>query len=288
MKLDCAPKALPSGRSPKKLKLAAVAAALVVLCTSTVALAQQPPAAKKDDKKDEKKDDKKSGASVSVGASATTTPAPAAEKKDEEKETTKELDGKRAVYLGLEFGFTRPDFGAFSDSTSLDRTGANGWLYGFGGGVRLDHLRIGARFRGLDTTEFTLWELMAEIGWGFGLRPVSPAIFLHAGYVFDIGLERSTMAKSLPQGNVLAPDVDVKGLVVGVEGSFAYYLSKTLRVGPFIGFDLLVVSRQKADVPQSIFPISEETRQQPLFAESGSGLGYTLNIGMRGAFDVAF
>lgn len=279
------------------LKLAAVAAALVVgVSVPSVALAQQPPAAqppaaqpKKDDKKDEKKDDKKDdkkGATVTAG---TSTPATPDEKKDdEEREGTKELDGKRAVYVSFDVGYTRPDFGGFTDDTGLDKTSANGFLYAFGAGVRFNHLRFGARFRGLDTTEYTFWQLMAEVGWGFGLRPISPVIMLHAGYTFDIGIERSAMAKQLPQGNVLPPDVDVKGFVVGVEASFGYYLAKLLRVGPFIGFDLLAVSRQKADLPQSIFPISEETRNNALFKDSGSGLGYTLNIGMRGAFDVAF
>lgn len=276
------------------LKLAAGAAALALgVSVPSVAFAQQPPAAQPPAaqppaKKDEHKDDKKGSASVSVGTPASTPATPDEKKDDEEREGTKELDGKKAVYISLDLAFTRPDFGGFNDNTNLDKTGANGVLYGFGAGVRLNHLRLGARFRGLDTTEFTFWQLMAEVGWGFGLRPVSPAIYLHAGYTFDIGIERSAMASQLPQGNVLPPDVDVKGLVVGAEVNFAYYLAKLVRVGPFIGFDLLAVSRQKADLPQSIFPINEETRNNPLFKDSGSGLGYTLNIGMRGAFDVAF
>jgi hypothetical protein len=117
---------------------------------------------------------------------------------------------------------------------------------------------------------------------------VAPALFLHAGYVFDVGVERGAMASSLPKGNVLTPNVDLQGVVVGGELVASYWFTNFLRLGPFLGFDATFLHRAQVGLPQSLFAISDETRQKPLFSESGSGLGYVLSIGLRGTGDIAF
>ncbi len=208
------------------------------------------------------------------------TPAPAAKESQDED--------PRAIYISADIGFTRPDIGGISDSTGFDKTAANGVLAGIGIGYRYKDLRIGARFRDSSTTQFSLWSLMGEIGYGLPFRPVSPILFVHAGYMFDVGVERSAFASSLPKGNVLTPNVDLDGLVLGGELSAAYWLTKFLRIGPFIGVDFTFLHRAQAAPPQSIVPLGPETTSNKLFGDSGNGLGYVLSIGLRGTGDISF
>jgi hypothetical protein len=274
--------------------IAVVAALALFTASNAFAQGTGTTAPKKDDKaaaqpKTDK--DKKPPAAPATGDSKKA----AGEKKSDQEtanaedgEHLKELDSDRAIYVAFDLGLNRTDLGGFSDDLGFDKTGANGGLYGLGAGLRLKHLRFGARFRGISTTEFTIWEAMAEVGYGLGWRPLSPSIWLHAGYLFDTGIERGAIANQLPQGNVLAPDVDINGLVVGTELNFAYYITQFLRVGPFAGFDVLFIDRKQAPLPQSVFPLPPETRQNPLFSDTGSGIGWTVHLGLRGAFDVVF
>lgn len=217
--------------------------------------------------------------------STTTAPAeptPPAESAD------KGVEDPRAVYLSADFGFARPDLGAFKDNLAFDKTAANGTLAGIGIGYRHKALRIGARFRDTTTTEFSLWSLMGEVGIGLPFRPLTPIIMLHAGYMFDAGVERAVIQSSLPNGNVLTPNIDLDGLVLGIEANAAYSVTKFFRVGPFAGFDMTFLHRAQPRPPQSLFPLTDETRNNALFGDSGSGIGYIINLGIRVTGDVAF
>jgi hypothetical protein len=277
---------------------ALVCRASLVLAAAAVTLAYELPAraqstgtaAPKDDpkkvegkkdegKKDEGKKDEGKKAAPAKGAAAATEP-PAEAKPDEES--------RRAVTLSVDIGFTRPDIGAIKDNLGFDKKAANGVLAGIGVGYRYRELRLGARFRDASTTEFTLWSVMGEVGVGLPLRPVSPIFMAHAGYMFDTGVQRAVIASKLPQGNVLTPFVDLSGLVVGGELLASYWVTKFLRVAPFLGFDLTFLHRAQVATPQSLFPVPAATRNNALFGDSGSGVGYTLNIGLRGTADIGF
>jgi hypothetical protein len=208
-----------------------------------------------------------------------------AEKTDAEKE---EVESSRAVYVSGNIAFARVDLGGITDDTSFDRTSANGLLYGFSAGLRYKDLRIGGRWRVHSTTEFDMWSIGGELGYGLKLRPLSPVFTASVGYVWDQKIERGVFSSSLPSGTVLAPDVDMNGLLVGLDICASYWLSSFLRIGPFLGTDFMFLSRQQAALPSSIFPISDEFKNKPLYTESGSSIAYTLNIGLRGAFDVGF
>ena len=204
------------------------------------------------------------------------------DKDKEEKEST------RAVYVSGNIAFARVDLGGISDNTSFDKPAANGLLYGFSAGLRFHDLRVGAKWRVHSTTEFDMWSLGGEIGYGLHMRPLSPVFTATVAYVWDQKIERGVFSSSLPNGTVLAPDVDVNGLLVGLDVCASYWLSSFLRVGPFIGTDFMFLSRNQAPLPGSIFPISDEFKNKPLYTESGSSIAYTLNIGLRGAFDIGF
>jgi hypothetical protein len=270
--------------------VAAVAAATATTLAfepSAHAQGTTTPAPKKDDPK---KGDAKPAAGAPAPAAPPTTQADgakAATTKPAEPELT-EADGTRAIYLSADIGFTRADVGGFSDNTGFDKTSANGVLAGIGVGYRYKDFRIGGRFRDAATTEFSLWSLMGEIGYGLKFRPVSPTFFLRAGYMFDVGVERAVIGSSLPKGNIQTPDVDLNGLVLGAEVGASYWITKILRVGPFIGLDLTFLHRSMVKAPQSLFPLPDETRANPLYSGNGSGVGYMVNFGLRGTGDISF
>lgn len=230
------------------------------------------------------------GTPASNAPGAATTP-PAATQKPEEKAPEPEKEDKEdvnAIYISGDIGFTRTDIGGFSDSTGLDKTGANGLLAGLGLGYRRSAFRFGLRFRDHNTTEYALWALMGEIGYAFPMRPVSPGFYVHVGYMFDNSVDRGSFEKKLPVGNFLTPDVDLNGVVVGGEVVASYHLGHVARVGPFLGFDVMVLHRPRPGLPQTLFQLPTEVANNALFGEAGNGLGYALNIGIRFTGDIGF
>ena len=212
--------------------------------------------------------------------------------KHAEEEKEKELDlskeSPRAVYFSGDVGVTRSDLGGISDNTGFDRTVANGLMYGLSTGLRLRDLRLGVRWRVYDTTEFALWTFALSAGYGLPLRPVSPVFSAHVGYVFDQDIQSALFQKSIAPGTVLPPDVDVKGLLAGIDINASYWVTRFVRLGVFIGADLMFLNRSKVAVPYSIFGTPAEYSSLPLYSDSGSAIGLNINAGLRGAFDIAF
>lgn len=238
-------------------------------------------------KPDAKKEPAKPAPEVKTEAQAARKDAPvdAAPKDEGEKE---EKEANRAVFVSGDLAFARVDLGGISDNLSFDKPSANGLLYGLAAGLRLKDIRIGGRWRVHSTTEFDMWSVGGSIGYGLPIRPLSPVFTAIVGYVWDQKIERGVFSGSLPPGTVLAPDVDVNGLLVGLDLNASYWVSHFLRLGAFIGTDFMFLSRQQAQLPASIFPIPDDFKNKPLYTDSGSSIAYTLNIGLRGAFDVGF
>jgi hypothetical protein len=279
---------------------AAVVAALVATAVAPAAFAQQTPAKKADDKKaddkkaDEKDKKKKDAADKDKKAEkkATTEQDEKVEDKKPEAAPADEApkEAKRAVYLLLDGGLLHADLGGLSNSLSIDKTASNGESYSLGGGVRFDQLRVGAKFHGFSTTEYQFWSVMAQVGYGLKMRPFEPVFLAHVGYVWSVELERAAIATSLPPGNFLAPEVDTNGAIVGIEALGAYWINEIVRLGPFIGADLLFLNRKQAALPTSVLPgqLPDDIKAKPLYNESGSGVGYVITLGIRGALDLAF
>ena len=145
------------------------------------------------------------------------------------------------------------------------RPAANGILAGIGIGYRFKELRIGARFRDSSTTEFSLWSLMGEIGYGLPFRPVSPVLFVHAGYMFDTGVERAVDRQSRFRGATSSRrNVELDGLVVGGElRRRAVWLTKFLRIGPFIGVDFTWLHRSQVEPAAVDRPAHRRDEEQP-------------------------
>lgn len=256
-----------------------------------VALAQQTTQNKTDTKKTDKdKTDAEKKASEDQKKNEAQGTSSAAVTKPEEKPKESPLDeeAKRAVFISGDIAFTRVDLGGISNNLSFDRTAANGLLYGFAGGLRFHDLRVGARWRVQETTEFNMWSVAGTLGYGLPLRPLEPIFSVNVGYVWDQKIERGAFSSSMPPGTVLPPDVSLKGLLLGLDINAAYWVTKFIRLGAFIGSDFMFLKRAQSALPSSIFPISDEFKAKPLYADTGSSIAYTINIGLRGAFDIGF
>ncbi len=213
---------------------------------------------------------------------------PPAQPAPEPKTFDDTVESKKAIYISGDIAFTRSMLGAVSNDLGLDRTGSNGVLYGIAGGLRLEDWRFGARWRVHDTTEFTLWSVAASVGYGLPWRPLSPIFSAHLGYVFDQSVQAGAFRSSLPVGNVLPPNVDLRGAILGVDANASYWLTKFLRLGAFVGIDAMYLHRSQVGQPQSLFGPTPELAQNPLYAGTGSGVGLNVNAGLRGAFDIGF
>lgn len=197
-----------------------------------------------------------------------------------------DAEASRAVFFSADLAFTRSDLGLLVDDLSFNRTGANGTMYGVSGGYRTNKVSFGLRWRVYDTTEFDLWSFAVSVGYTLPIRPLSPILSAHLGYVFDQRIERPLFASSLPPGNIIPPNVDVKGALLGVDVDAAYWLTSFLRVGPFAGADLMFLRRAKAPRAASLFGPTPEFDALPLYTETGTSLGLNVNLGLRGAFDI--
>jgi len=194
-------------------------------------------------------------------------------------------ESARALYLSGDIAFTRSDLGLLHDRLDFDRTGANGELYGLSAGVRLHQWRFGVRWRIYDTTQFTLWSFALQAGYALEMKPVTPIFSAHLGYVFDERIEGSLFKSKLPDGNFIVPDVDVKGMLLGVDANAAYAVTRWFRLGAFVGADAMLLFRNHAPAPQSIYgPV--DTTGDPLYSRAGNSIGLDLNAGFRGSFDI--
>jgi hypothetical protein len=246
----------------------------------------QPKAPVKDRNDDRKEREEKERAAAAEQPAPSAAPSAAPARPDAPAEFG-EVEAKKAVYFSGDIAFTRSDLGVVND-LGFDRTVANGFLYGLSTGLRLSDLRVGVRWRVYDTTEFILWNFSLSAGYGLPIRPVSPIFSAHVGYVFDQMLEPALFRSSLPDGTLLPPNVDVKGLLAGIDVNASYWVTKFLRLGAFIGADVMFLSRARAAIPRTLSGGAPEVAGNALYADSGSGLGLNFNLGLRGAFDIGF
>jgi hypothetical protein len=101
-----------------------------------------------------------------------------------------------------------------------------------------------------------------------------------------VGFDRAVIQSALPPLNTLTPDVSVKGALVGLDAAALYWVGKNFGIGPFLGADLAYYSREQVSLPQTLLTLPADIKTNPLYTDSGSGLGYAVNIGIRGALDL--
>ena len=248
---------------------------------------QEEAAKKEQEKKDQEaaaaaEDEEKKKKAAAAASSAP--PPPPAEKKEEFDDT---VEAKKAVFVTAELGYTRADLATIAASSmAFDKASASGVLLGLTGGLRMNQMMYGLKYRVYDASTFTLWSFSASVAYVMKQRPLTPIIEGHLGYVFDQSIERDVFERSLPAGTILPPDVDVKGVLLGGEASGNYSLTTWFRVGAFLGFDFMFLSRARAPLPQSSFGPTDDVATLPLYHDSGFGIGLNINLGLRGTFEI--
>ncbi len=246
---------------------------------------QEEAAKKEQEKKDAdaaaaaEEEEKKKKAALAAASPAAPPP--------EKKEWDDTVESQRAIFVTADLGYTRADLSTLAASSMAFDTGsANGLLLGLTGGLRQKDWQYGLKYRVYDAASFTLWSFSASVSYALKPRPVTPIIEGHLGYVFDQSIDRKVFESSLPPGTILPPDVDVKGVILGGEGSANYFLTPWFRAGAFIGLDFMFLSRARAPLPQSTFGPTPEVETLPLYKDSGFGIGVNINIGLRGSFEI--
>ncbi len=187
----------------------------------------------------------------------------------EQKDTGRGLE---FVYLNAEAGFSYMNLTSF-DSTSfgLTRTDHAGGMVGFGAGLRLLVLTVGAQLRYNMLGAFNLWQIEGVVGLHIPAGWFDPYFALRGGYDFvgSLGDGAASIANGDTQSNI-----SVHGGNIGLSGGLDYYFTKWFSVGGDGTFDILFLKRPPLAIPAGV-PASA-VANNALYQNSGSSVGYGL------------
>ena len=183
--------------------------------------------------------------------------------------------GLEWVWLNADVGMSYIDMKSFSESQlALTDTSKTGLMYGFGAGVRLLFLTIGARVR--NYSEFNLWQIDGEIGLHlFRILRIDPYLAFRGGYDTVGTLTQSVNTATAPS---VQSDATVHGWNVGAAFGLDFYLTSLISIGAEASGDVLFLKRPPADLPASAKSLpqaqQDEIKAQPLYQNSGSSVGF--------------
>lgn len=196
-----------------------------------------------------------------------------AEKKDSGR-------GLEFVYLSAEGGFSYLNLTSFSESTfALQRSDSSGGMLGFGAGLRLLVLTIGANVRYNMVGAFNLWQIEAVVGLHIPAGMWDPYFALRGGYDFvgALGDGAASIASGDAQSNI-----SIHGGNFGISGGVDYYLAKFFSLGVDGTFDFLFLKRPPLALPAGVPPST--VASNPLYQNSGSAVGFGLIASGHAAF----
>lgn len=187
----------------------------------------------------------------------------------EQKDTGRGLE---FVYLNAEAGFSYMNLTSFDSTTfGLTRTDHAGGMVGFGAGLRLLVLTIGAQLRYNMLGAFNLWQIEGVVGLHIPAGWFDPYFALRGGYDFvgALGDGAASVASGDTQSNI-----SIHGGNIGLSAGLDYYITKWFSVGADGTFDILFLKRPRVDIPAGVPPAS--VAGNPLYQNSGSSVGYGL------------
>ena len=182
--------------------------------------------------------------------------------------------GMEWVWLNADVGMSYIDMKSFSETQlALTDTNKTGLMYGFGAGLRLLFLTIGARVR--NHSAFNLWQINGEIGLHlFRILRIDPYLAFRGGYdtVGTFNQSVSTAAGSVQS------DATVHGWNVGAAFGLDFYLTSLVSIGVEASGDVLFLKRPPAALPASASALpqaqQDAIKAQPLYQNSGSSVGF--------------
>ena len=187
--------------------------------------------------------------------------------KEEKKDSGRGLSW---VYLDAHAGFSYVDMASFSATTfAVQKTSSEGAAFGFGAGIRLFILTLGAQATLNELADFSLWQVDAVLAFHIPIGHWEPYIGFHGGYAF-VGTLDVTALSSAADGS---PNVAVHGGDGGMQFGVDYFFNHYLSLGGEIAGNALFLHRPAtalpAGVPLSAIPASA----QQIYQNSGDSIG---------------
>ena len=192
------------------------------------------------------------------------------------------------MWLGADVGASYVALDSFNaNKLQIQTTKSGGPAFSVGAGVRLLSLTLGLRARELDLSDFSLWELDAEIALHSRIDRLDPYVGVRGGYAFDGSL--SSGATQAVNGT--SPSgVSVHGENVGLALGCDYYFNHFFSLGVDLNGEVLILERPPATPPSALTnpavlmllsPADQAKAQAAaqVYRESGSSVG----MGLTGA-----
>jgi hypothetical protein len=150
-----------------------------------------------------------------------------------------------------------------SDNLSVQNTSGGGVVVGFGAGLRLSFLSVGARARLVALDNASVWEINGETAFHVQIDTADLYLGLRGGYAVG----------SIPNGGANGGSGDVDGFNVGSMIGFDSFITNFLAWGIELNPELLDVSRPPLPLPAGLSPSDLTPAQQSLYQESGLNIG---------------
>ena len=150
-----------------------------------------------------------------------------------------------------------------SNDLSVQNTSGGGVVVGFGAGLRLSFLSVGARARLVALDNVNVWEINGETAFHVQIDTADLYLGLRGGYAVG----------TIPNGGANGGSGDVDGFNVGSMIGFDSYITSFLAWGLEVNPELLDVSRPPLPLPAGLSPANLTPAQQSLYRESGLNIG---------------
>jgi hypothetical protein len=150
-----------------------------------------------------------------------------------------------------------------SNDLSVQNTSGGGVVAGFGAGLRLSFLSIGARARLVGLDNVNVWEIDGETAFHVQIDTADLYLGLRGGYAVG----------SIPNGGANGGSGNVDGFNVGSMIGFDSFITNFLAWGIELNPELLDVSRPPLPLPAGLSPSDLTPAQESLYRESGLNIG---------------
>ena len=180
--------------------------------------------------------------------------------------------GLQFVWINAEAGFQYLSLNTFHANNLVDsqivKSSQAGPLYGFGAGLRLIFLTLGARFRLGDFSAWQLWTLDAEAGLHMPIGRVEPYFNFGAGYA---SLGAFGGANSIP--GLQNSGLNIHGWNARIGFGMDFYITRVVSIGALMTGDMLYLKRSRRltiDNPTNDPRLTEAAK---IYSNDGSSIG---------------
>jgi hypothetical protein len=164
-----------------------------------------------------------------------------------------------------------------SSNLALHNTTSSGLAFAVGAGLRLADFTLGLRVRGLELTDFNLWEIDGEVAFHIRMEHFDAHLGARGGYALTGTLSSDAVLSA--GGSPSAASAN--GVNAGVILGFDHYFSRSLSVGVDGSPEFLFLRRPSLPLPPGVSLSSLTPDQQTLYKESGSSVGFGLSALVR-------